>query len=234
MAEQNKTRYYALDALRGLSILLMIGHHFAYNLVLYGLAPHALLDNWVLAVFQPIFASCFIALSGASSRFSRSNVRRGLKILLCAALISIVTYFLDPQLFISFGILHFLGVCSLLYALLQPLLDRVRVHGVVWLVLFFVARAFFPMVGTAPWLFPFGIMNPGFSSADYYPLLPWFFMYLFGVWLADVIRAGKLPRRFYTLRVPFLERASKWSLWIYLLHQPILTGLVYLFLFLRG
>lgn len=223
-------RYYALDALRGLSILLMIGHHFAFDLVAYDIAPAWLTDNIILAIFQPFFASCFVAMSGASSRFSRSNLRRGVKILICAALVSLVTYFFGEGMFIRFGILHFLGIASLLYHLLQPLLDRLRIHGVVWLALFLLARTFFPMVSQVRWLWPLGVMYPGFASADYYPILPWIFMYFFGVWLADLVKSGRMPGWFYDFRCPFLEKVGKASLWIYLLHQPVLMGITYLLL----
>ena len=83
-----KRRYYAVDALRGLSILLMVAYHFGYNLVMFDIAPPGLLYNPLLNFLQPFFASVFIAISGASSTFSHSNLRRGVKILLCAALVT--------------------------------------------------------------------------------------------------------------------------------------------------
>ena len=52
-----KSRYYALDALRGLSILLMVAYHFGYNLVMYRIAPAGLIYNPLLNVLQPFFAS---------------------------------------------------------------------------------------------------------------------------------------------------------------------------------
>ena len=94
-----KRRYYAVDALRGLSILLMVAYHFGYNLVMFDIAPAGLIDNPLLNFLQPFFASVFIAISGASSTFSHSNLRRGVKILLCAVLVTLATWAFNPAAF---------------------------------------------------------------------------------------------------------------------------------------
>lgn len=221
-------RYYALDVLRGLSLLLMICHHAAFDLISFGYLPAWLCDNPIFAVVQAFFAACFVALSGASSRFSHNNFRRALRILLAAGAVSGATYFLGDAMFVRFGILHFLGVAALLYALLRRVLDRLHIPGLVWLLLWLASMWIFPIVRDCRWLWPLGVVSPGFSSGDYYPIFPWIFMYLFGVWLADEIRGGRLPHWFYTVRCRFLERVSLHSLWIYLLHQPLLYGLVLL------
>jgi len=121
-----KRRYYALDVLRGLSILLMVCYHWGYDLVLYDLLPDLALYNPLLDGLQLFFASVFVAISGASSTFSRNNWRRGLKILLCALAVTAATYWFDPGSTVRFGILHFLGAAALLYQLLRPLLERFR------------------------------------------------------------------------------------------------------------
>lgn len=229
-----KERYYALDILRGLSILLMICHHFAVDLIGNGLLPVWLCDNPLFNTIQPFFASGFVAMSGASSRFGHSNIRRGLKICAAAAAISIVTYFLGSDMFIRFGILHFLGVMSLIYVLIRPWFEKCRVPGFIWLILWFICYQIFPIRANISWLWPVGIITPGFHSADYYPLLPWAFMYLFGAWAATPIMARKLPDGFYRIRSRFLEWVSKYSFWIYLLHQIPLYLLTLLLLKLHG
>ncbi len=227
-----RQRYYALDLLRGLSLLLMVCHHFGYNLVSFGLVGPGLIDNIALDILQPFFASCFIAMSGASSKFSRNNVKRGLKICAAALAVSAFTYgfgkFSGLNMFIGFGILHFLGVSTLIYTAVQPVLSKIRIHGVVWLVAFFAAFSVFPITSNITWLWPIGVYYPGFSSADYFPLLPWIFMYFFGAWLADPIKDGKMPDFFYKMRCAPLEWVSRHSLWVYLLHQPLIYGGMYL------
>ena len=55
-------RYYALDVLRGLSIVLMVFYHWGYDLVLYGLIPAWVLYNPLLDALQLLFASVFVAM----------------------------------------------------------------------------------------------------------------------------------------------------------------------------
>lgn len=75
---------------------------------------------------QPAVAGTFIFISGAVSRYSRSNLRRGLAALACAFAVTVVTFFIMPATPDLFGILHLLGVCMLLFIPLRPLLDRIR------------------------------------------------------------------------------------------------------------
>lgn len=229
-----KSRYYALDALRGLSILLMVAYHFGYNLIMYRIAPAGLIYNPLLNVLQPFFASVFIAISGASSTFSHNNLRRGVKILLCAALVTLATWVFDSQVFVRFGILHFLGCAALIYEALRPLLNKALRLGWLWLVPFFAAYFLLDRVFPFEHLWALGFRSASFSSTDYFPILPWIFMYFFGVWLGDVVSRGQMPGWFYRLRFPFFEKCGKHTLLIYILHQPVLLGLTYLVLFVIG
>ena len=220
-----KRRYYALDALRGLSILLMVCYHWGYDLVLYDLLPDWALYNPLLDGLQLFFASVFVAISGASSTFSRNNWRRGLKILLCALAVTAATYWFDPGSTVRFGILHFLGAAALLYQLLRPLLERFPPNPLVCLALFFAARFATKPHYNVPGLWWLGFRQPGFSSGDYFPLLPWFFMYLLGVWLGKYLAQGRAPVWLERLRCPWLEKIGRHTLLIYLLHQPLCMGL---------
>ncbi len=220
-----KSRYYLLDALRGLSIILMVAYHFGYNLVLYRIAPSGLLYNPVLNFLQPFFASVFIAISGASSTFSHNNLRRGVKILLAAFVVSIATWAFNSEAYVRFGILHFLGCAALLYEAARPLIDKTLRYGWLWLVPFFVTNALLDRTFSVRHLWALGFRDASFVSTDYFPLMPWIFMYLFGVWLGDIVSRGRMPGWFYRLRFPFFEGCGKHTLIIYLLHQPVLIGL---------
>ena len=81
----------------------------------------------------------------------------------------------------------------------------------------------------AKWLFPLGWTYPGFYSADYFPLFPWLFVFLVGSWAGYYVADKKLPARFYDRKgVPFFSWLGKKALIIYIIHQPILYGLVML------
>ena len=156
---------------------------------------------------------------------SRNNWRRGLKILLCALAVTAATYWFDPGSTVRFGILHFLGAAALLYQLLRPLLNRFPPNPLVCLALFFAARFATKPHYNVPGLWWLGFRQPGFSSGDYFPLLPWFFMYLLGVWLGKYLAQGRAPVWLERLRCPWLEKIGRHTLLIYLLHQPLCMGL---------
>ncbi len=222
-------RIVLLDALRGLAVILMVVHHFLYDLTEFCGAPDFLFSNPVFDVLHYLFAGLFVLLCGISSDFSHSNAKRGAKAMLCALAVTLVTYFLDLP--ICFGVLHMLASCMLLFALtrkfwealpfwLVPTVSLVGIMSTYWLVNGVTVQT--------PYLFPLGFVTEDFFSADYFPLLPWFFVFLLGTWLGRPIKAGKFPKWFYAFRVPFFPTVGRHALLIYLLHQPVLYGIVLL------
>jgi len=153
-------------------------------------------------------------------------------VLACAFLLSVVTRIWgDP---IRFGILHLLGCSMLLWAATHKLWEKVP--G--WLLsalafgAFLVLNANFPMAGERDWLYAFGVMYPGFYSSDYYPLLPWFFLFLTGAGLSAYReQIGGWVRN---LKVPLLNWLGRHSLGFYLIHQPVLVGISLVIAFLTG
>lgn len=230
-----QNRIQLMDALRGLAVLLMVVHHFLYDLCAFWGAPWWLFTNPVFDVLHYIFAGVFILLSGVSSNFSRSNVKRGLKALGVAVVITVVTVWMDMDIW--FGVLHLLGSCMLLYGLTRKFWEKlprwvVPVFTVAGTVLTgSLAEGRFTDI---PHLWMFGWITPDFYSSDYFPLLPWSFVFLFGTWLGRYIKEGKFPRWFYETKVPRLAAVGRHSLVIYVLHQPVLYGLVMAGLYLFG
>ncbi len=236
MSSYSGGRIQAIDALRGFCVVLMCFHHFFYDLAAFLGAPWWIFSNPVFNVLHYIFAGCFILLSGVSSRFSRSNLRRGGILLLIALALTAVTWLGDhlggkllgwePGVLIVCGVLHMLAVCMLFYGFTHRFWDRLPD----WvMILFCVLAAVLTarlangvLIDGPEWLFPFGFIAEGFYSADYFPLFPWLFVFLFGTWLGEKIRAGKLPEGFYTYRVPFFPAVGRHALLIYILHQPVL------------
>jgi len=116
-------RIWEIDFLRGLSIILMVLYHFGYDLTEFCgirriLGIEINLSSLSLTIAQYFFAGVFIVLCGISSTLSRNNIRRALKILGVAVIITAITYLYSSSETIYFGILHCLGVCILLYGLM--------------------------------------------------------------------------------------------------------------------
>jgi len=230
MTGERPKRIQLIDAIRGLCVVLMVVHHLLYDLVVFLGAPLWLFKNPVFDVFHYFFAGMFIFLSGVSSRFSRSNVRRGLKVIAAALVITVVTLFLKMPIY--FGILHFLGFSMVFYGLTYKLWDKLPqwLAPILYIALLAAAAVWVDKTGyvQAKWLWMFGFKYDGFYSADYFPILPWIFVFLLGTWAGKYIRDGLLPARFYTMDVPFFPSIGRRAFVIYLVHQPVLYGLVLL------
>lgn len=218
-----KQRIEIIDALRGVAVILMVIHHFLYDLVDFLDAPKVLFSNPVFDVLHYIFAGIFIMLCGVSSYFSRSNLKRGLITLGCALGISAVTYLIKMP--IIFGVLHLLAVCMLFFALTKKLWDKIPKP----------VTMIFAAVGTAvsAWcvnnitinsdkLWILGWTGKNFISYDYFPLLPWIFVFIFGTAVGWYIKENKFPKKFYTAKIPVLPAVGRHTLIIYIVHQPVL------------
>ncbi|MBQ3276932.1 MAG: DUF1624 domain-containing protein [Oscillospiraceae bacterium] len=218
-----------LDAWRGAAVLVMIGWHLCWDLAMLGVLPPERMEG-PLAVGVRYFIACsFVLIAGISCRFSRSNARRGVRILLCALAITAVTRLAGQPVW--FGILHLLGCCILLYAWLGPKLEKLPElpTAAVCLILFFVFNSICYRVRVnVPGLWMFGFRTPSFRSADWYPLFPWLFLFLPGTvaggWIRRTAGAGRQGRSW-----PPLEWIGRRALWVYLLHQPVLLALAMLF-----
>ena len=227
-----KKRIWELDAFRGLCILGMLVVHFVYDLTsLYRLV------DWKLPAYfkfvQQWGGVLFLLISGISVTLGRRSVKRGLIVVLCGMLCTLVTvgmYHLglaDKGIIIYFGVLHCLGTCMLVW----PLVKKLPVWALAILGVALVAAGFWtetlPPVDF-PWLVPLNVVNNGFSSSDFFPLLPNLGFFLLGAVLGKTVYKSKeslLPK--VNSRNPilyFLQLCGKHSLWIYLLHQPVLSG----------
>lgn len=196
-------RYFTLDALRGFALINMVAYHFCYDLrYLYGL-PLRFMDERSGFCWQQMICWTFILVSGASAALSRRPARRGMAVLGCGMLLTVVTFLIMPGQRIVFGVLHLLGCAMLLTAGLLPLLQRLSPAagaagsfllflGTRWISsgLLFGVRIFEPGMVSTNLFAPLGIYGPGFFSADYFPVIPWYFLFLTGYFLFGVLRAG--------------------------------------------
>ncbi|MBR5742349.1 MAG: DUF1624 domain-containing protein [Clostridia bacterium] len=240
-----------IDTVRGIMIFYVVIYHFLYDLLDFRLISPVWLTSTPMVIVHFVNFSIFISFSGISCRLSRSNWKRGLRLLGAAYLVTLVTWVMDHGYYVRFGILHLLGFSALLFWALDSLwglLEKrlpalparaVRIAdvllpllalGLFFLTYFTVFSRTFP-VEYLGWL---GFRSPTYASSDYFPVIPFFFLYLFGAFVGKFIVAGRFPAWFYKAHVPFFDKVGKHTIWIYLLHQPVLYGLAWLIARLRG
>ncbi len=225
-------RFIELDLLRTLAFVLMVIYHTGYDLAHF--------YSWDIDVFhgewkalQLVIASLFLFLVGVSSYVSgnRHIWKRLVRIGGAALLVSIVTYAIDAETYVRFGILHLIAVSALILPLLAPLRAWLIIPGVLLLCLHpFISSIDVPI----PILLPFGIHADTLRTVDYYPLVPWFGVVLIGYGVGCLVYAQKLRETIRDTRSSQLlvlaASPGRHSLLLYLIHQPIIIAVLWILL----
>jgi uncharacterized membrane protein len=220
-------RIWEIDLLRGIAILLMVVFHLLYDLAEFYHFPIDYSHGLVYYTGKTS-AALFILVAGASSSFSRNNLRRGLKVFSLGILIFAVTSVLLPGSNIIFGILQFLGVSMLLF----PLYQKLPGYALTALGTAVLITGLYASRLTMPnnWLAPIGLLGQNFYSVDYYPVLPWFGVFLFGAALSKLLYKKKKSLFRFDLNYNPLVLLGRFSLPVYLAHQPLILIILFLML----
>ena len=243
-ASPTHPRYERLDALRAVAMVWMAVFHFCFDLNHFGyLRQNFYADPfWTLqrAGIVSLFLFCAgigqaIALHQGQGgpRFRPHFWRRWAQVAACAVLVSVGSWFMFPKSFISFGVLHAIAVLLIVMRLtagagawLWPLGLAAVVAPLV------VQNAFFD----TRWTHWVGLVTRKPITEDFVPVLPWLGVAWWGlafgqwalrtrpVWLTGPLPAAALP----------LAAFGRWSLAFYMLHQPVLIGVLMAFGALRG
>lgn len=249
---EKRKRIYLLDIIRGILIIYVVYYHFMYDLndILGHDIPY-LYSDW-FSTIRDCMSGSLIFISGISCNFSRNNLKRGVRTLIIALLLSIVTMVVMPSQTIVFGILHLLGTMMTLYGLGEcvvgvpaAVFDKKKMYirivlMLVFMFLFFACRdIYYGQVGFGSVMvnmpaFLYGGKNyflyiMGFGqqlfSADYYPVIPWGFLFLAGAMIGYVFKCKNLPGFLYKNFCRPLAFIGRHTMIIYLVHQPLLFGI---------
>lgn len=250
---ENK-RIIILDEARGFFVICMIIYHFLYS---YQYVFHLndsvdLFNNDFMKYFQILISGSFIFISGISSSKSKNILKRGTRLFALSILISIATYFLIPQEFIVFGILHFLGFSMISLGIIRMFLERYlkkineNAHIIVLLCLFLliicynIKSGYIGIDGLYTMTLPkqlykniftsiLGFPDASFRSADYFPIIPHIFLFYAGVFSESLLTNGKIPDGAYTKHSKVLNFTGRNSLIIYILHQIVIFIFLYVY-----
>ncbi len=230
-------RVDAIDVARGVALVGMAAFHFSWDLADFQLVSPLLPFTPPMRLLSHTVASAFLALAGVSLALAhreRLNVRTfGNRLALvagAAALVTIGSSIFAPGLTIWFGILHCIVAASLLaLPLIEAPAWRSLAAGsaVVALPFFFQSKAF-----NSPTLLWLGLGEALPNTLDWRPLLPWAGVTLLGLGAArlhGVLNWLTRPVRWRARSVParLVAVAGRHSLAIYLVHQPILIGVLW-------
>ncbi|MFC4624934.1 heparan-alpha-glucosaminide N-acetyltransferase [Daeguia caeni] len=238
-ASASRPRLLRLDMARAIALIAMAIYHFGWDLEFFGYMTAGTTGQGGWRLFARCIASSFLFLVGFSLVLAhgrgirwRPMLKRLSQIILAAAAISAVTYYLSPESYIFFGILHeiaFASLVGLLFLRLPPLLT-VLVASLVLAAPHFARSDIF----NQPWLAWVGLSTQLWRSNDYVPVFPWFGAVLLGIAAArfsqqfNLLRylAGGIKPRFLQKPLCFM---GQHSLAFYLIHQPVLIALVFLY-----
>lgn len=234
-----RPRLERIDIARGVALIAMAIYHFGWDLEFFGYMASATTAHGGWKLFARCIASSFLFLVGfslvlAHGRAIRWNAvgKRLLQIAAAAAAISAVTYYMSPDSFIFFGILHQIALASvlgLLFLRLPAVVTLIVAAFVITAPLYAQSDLFNQM-----WLAWVGLSTMPPRSNDYVPLFPWFGAVLLGIAAARIFeRFNWLPVLSGGVHPPFLQKPltfiGRHSLAFYLIHQPVLIGLVFVF-----
>lgn len=239
-----KPRYSLLDLIRGLALVSMMAYHASWDLVyLFGV-------DWPWYHSEGAFlwqqATCwtFILLSGFCAPMGRSRYKRGLTVFACGWIITLVMKLFMPATPNLFGILVFLGSAMMIVHALRGVLAKLPPLPGAWLsFLTFIGLRWINR-GTIGWgrltlTLPEGLYrnyftaflgfpHSGFRSTDYFALLPWLFLFLTGYFIYRLAEKKGWLAHLPDLQLPVLNLLGRYSLYVYMAHQPVIYGILWL------
>ncbi len=237
-------RFWEIDFLRGIAIIMMVLYHLLYNLHYFAhYNVNVYSGFWMY--FARTTATTFIFLVGVSLSVSFSRTkkihkdrnklfmkyfRRGLKVFSWGLMITLVTWVFLREGFVIFGILHLIGISIILA---YPFLKLRYWNLLVGLFCIFLGAYLKGLVFNFYWLSWLGFRPAQFYSVDYFPLLPWFGVVLIGIFFGNLLYSD-CSRRFQLVDLSFFSGIKvfcflgKHSLLIYLLHQPLIIAVLFI------
>lgn len=236
-------RIWEIDALRGMAVIAMVIYHLYFNLTFFHQVAFSSVLVLLFSILGWLARITFIVLVGTTVwlRFVRCNkeinviflkktLLRTTVIGASALFISLLVSIFYSNFSISFGILHFISL-SLILSI--PFVKFPTASGIIGSIITGVGFLHFPMQAVNNYLFVFGFYKPPLYELDYFPLIPWFGIVLLGIYGASQVYGNTIDSKFEVKKtnsfVYFFSQCGRHSLFIYLIHQPIIVIMLKLF-----
>jgi len=227
-------RFDRLDALRGVAIVWMVVFHFAFDLAHFGFTesnfkrdPFWLHQRTAIVTLFLICAGAGQTIATAQGQSAARFRRRWAQVAACAVLVSIGSWLMFPGSVISFGVLHGIAVMLVVVRFTAGWGAWRWPLGLLAIALpHLVAHPFFD----SRWTNWVGLVTRLPVTEDWVPVLPWLGVMWCGAAAADQVLRHRREWLAGTLATPAQPLAvlGRWSLSFYMLHQPVLIGLVWL------
>ena len=212
-----------LDSLRATALVMMLVLNFVTDLNHFGIMNTETGDQWWW--MARIAASLFVGISGVSYflahrleyDFTKTSGRTK-RLIFWAFVITIITYIFEPSAYVRFGVLHLLALASIVAFPVARKPEFALGIGLILLIIPLSSNS------NLVWL---GLRETGFIAVDYFPLNPWLGIFFIGLALASRIYPEGKP-------LTEIQWPERWlwfgrnTLTIYVIHQPILIGLLIL------
>lgn len=237
-------RYTILDIIRGLALIGMTIYHGMWDLVYIYDVDIPWYKSEAAFIWQQSICWTFILLSGFCWNLGRKKLKRGLIVFGCSIVVSVVTAIFLPNASIMFGILSLIGTAMLVMIPLDKVFSKVSPYiGVAVCFALFVLsynvnvgtlgfgdweivelpKVLYANVFTAYLGFP----APDFYSSDYFSVIPWLFLYQTGYFLYGVFKKHDWLKHLSAISIKPLEWIGRHSLLLYMLHQPVVYGVLF-------
>ncbi len=233
-------RIGVFDLVRGLSVVSMVLFHLCYDLRFIVGLPLGWFAPPLQDVWRCSISWTFLFVAGCMCPLSRSNLRRSAQYGAVALAIWAVTTVAAVDVPISFGIIYCMAACTFVaWALghcgLLPrgalaagalLLGFLALQGLSdgWVGIGPLSVELPRALYATPWLSWLGLPGPGFSSGDYYPLLPYLLIYLAGAAMGTRWAERGYPDWARGANVRPLNLVGRHALAVYVAHQPVILG----------
>lgn len=228
---ESRARLLWLDIARTVALAAMIVFHFVRDLEMFALIAQGTTLGGFWAVFARCIVGMFLFLSGVSLVVAHGDglrfgpwARRFASIAMAAILVSVVTRLAMPAAWVRFGILHAIalsGVLGLLFLRLPAAAAALGAVLVLWMSLAFGRSLDLPV--SLAWT-GLGANVP--PALDFVPLVPWLAPFLLGMSLAKTVDPVRLEPVWRAPPPVILTLPGRHSLLVYLIHQPILVGML--------